>query len=79
MYADGRYKVYIGGYNVRSKKISTYCISCDRYYCVLGKVVTEMWLDDSKSVIKSFIIPIRNIERIMDGDIKCMQVVVSFG
>ena len=47
-------------------------VLCDRYYIVMGKVVTETRLPNDADIISSMIIPINKIIRIMDGDIKCM-------
>lgn len=47
-------------------------VLCDRYYIVMGKVVTESRLYDDDEIISSMIIPISKIKSIMDGDIKCM-------
>lgn len=72
MYSSGKYKIYLGGYKVKGAEINDYCIECDRYSKVMGKIVTELYMDDDKSVIKSMIIPINNIVKIMDGDIECI-------
>lgn len=47
-------------------------VTCDRFYTVMGKVVTESRLFDNEEVVSSMIIPIKEIIKIMDGDIKCM-------
>ena len=47
-------------------------IECDNFNKVMGKVVTEEYLDDKKSIVKSFIIPISEVYEIKDGDITCI-------